>query len=612
MKLLIIALIPLTALAADPSLVLRYDQAPEYRELERSTQYMDPSVTFPHSDWEREGSPVGNGRIGAMVFGDPLNERIQFNDISLWTGGANESGKYSVKEPGGFGSYQNFGDLRITMNGVSAYKNYSRSLDLVTGIHTTTWTSDGVSYTREVFASHPDESIVILIKADQPRAIDATISLAGAHNETTKATKNQLRFSGKLDNDLRYAASLTVKSDGGELKSDGNHLRVSGDSVLLVLNAATDYLMDPEKKFRSGIDPNQTIDEHCKAALAKGYDQLRRAHVTDFSRLMNRVVLNLGKAPEGLGMHQRLNGYRQGREDPHLEMLLFQFGRYLLVSSSRHSLPANLQGLWNDMNHPAWYCDYHTNINIQMNYWPTGPANLAECAMPLLNWVDASVPSTRAATKRAFGDDTPGWTMRTSVNIFGGNGWEWNLPSSAWLARHYWEQYAFTGDKEFLRQRAWPIFEDVSKFWLHHLIEKDGKLIVHNGWSPEHGPREDGVAHDHQIVWDLFTNTLKAANLLGIDNQLVTQIRNARGKLMGPELGSWGQIKEWLEERPVLEKSQHRHTSHLYAVYPSEQISLYKNPKLSQAATISLAARGNAGDSRRSWTWGWRCALWSR
>ncbi|MBT8038117.1 MAG: glycoside hydrolase family 95 protein [Verrucomicrobiae bacterium] len=612
MKFLMIAWLPLTAMAADPSLLLSYDQAPEYRKLERSTQYMDPSVTFPHSDWEREASPIGNGRIGAMVFGDPLRERIQFNDISLWTGGANESGKYSVKEPGGFGSYQNFGDLRIKMNGASTYENYRRTLDLATGIHTTSWTSNGVAFTREVFASHPDESILILIKADKPGRIDATITLAGSHGETTQGATHQIRFSGRLDNDLRYAAALTSMSCGGEVKVEGDQLQVTGDSVLLVLNAATDYAMNPKKKFRSGIDPNQTIDGHAKAAMAKGYDALRQSHVSDFSALMNRVVVNLGKAPDGVAMHQRLERYRQGKEDPHLEMLLFQFGRYLLIASSRHRLPANLQGLWNDMNHPAWYCDYHTNINIQMNYWPTGPANLAECAMPLLNWVDASVPSSRAATTKAFGEGTPGWTMRTSVNIFGGNGWEWNLPSSAWLSRHYWDQYAFTGDKKFLRERAWPIFEDVSKFWLHHLIENEGKLIVHDGWSPEHGPREDGVAHDHQIVWDLFTNTLKAAHVLGIDNAFVDQVRMARKKLMGPELGSWGQIKEWLEERPVLEKSQHRHTSHLYAVYPSEQISLYEDPKLAQAAILSLAARGNAGDSRRSWTWGWRCALWSR
>ena len=605
-----------------PALELTCNEVPGYRNAPRSTKYMDQSVAFPHSDWALEGMPIGNGRLGAMVFGDPLKERIQFNDITLWTGGANESGKYDIDDPGGFGSYQNFGDLFITMMGQTEVTHYSRSLDLATGIHTTCWTSGGVTYTREVFASHPDECIVIRITSDRPTTIQAAIEIEGAHGEKTTfcpSNSGSIGFHGALNNGLRYAAELIWRGDKAPLaKFNDGRLDVSGSALTLILLAGTDYQMDPAKGFRSGQDPvKKLLLQQVDLAWTdrvdnKRYDSLRDRHRADFSGLMHRVVLDLGSPPADMTLAERLAAYSNGKEDPHLEVLLFQFGRYLMVSSSRHSLPANLQGLWNDLNHPAWFCDYHTNINIQMNYWPVEAANLSECALPLLNWVEASIPGSRAATQKAFGADTPGWTMRTSVNIYGGNGWEWNLPSSAWLARHYWEHYAFTGDQEFLKDRVWPIFEEVSKFWLHHLVEKDGKLIVPAGWSPEHGPREDGVAHDQQIVWDLFSNTLRAAAALGIESDFVRQVKASCEKLLGPQIGSWGQLKEWMVERPKLEQSQHRHTSHLYAVYPGHQILLGDTPEWAAAARTSLTARGSSGDSRRSWTWGWRCAMWAR
>ncbi|MGB1129456.1 MAG: glycoside hydrolase family 95 protein [Haloferula sp.] len=595
--------------AEAPSLLLSYDQPPIYLNPEPSTQFMDPAMSFPSSDWQREGMPIGNGRIGAMVFGDPLNERIQFNDISLWTGGANPSGGYEIEE---FGSYQNFGDLFIKMQGQEGFDDFNRSLDLATGIHTTCWTHGGVGYSREVFASHPDESIIIRLSADQPGKIDAEVRLVGAHEEETQSGDGTLRFVGTLSNKLRYAAQVSGRSVNGRVQGEGDYLHVTGDSVTLILNAATDYAMDPARNFRNGKDPVKTIEAQSLKAIAKGDDLLRRSHLEDFSPLMSRVVLDLAEAPAGMSLPERLKAYREGREDPHLEMLLFQYGRYLLASSSRHSLPSNLQGLWNDMNHPAWYCDYHTNINIQMNYWPVEVANLSECGTPLFDWIEASIPGSRLATQKAFGEDTPGWAMRTSVNIFGGNGWEWNMASSGWLALHYWERYAFTQDEEFLRKRAWPVFEEVSRLWLHKLVEREGKLVVPDSWSPEHGPTEDGCAHDQQIVWSLFTHTLSAAEILGIDNEFTRDVRQSRGKLLGPQIGSWGQIMEWMVERPVLEKSQHRHTSHLFAVFPGNQITLSEQPELAKAAQVSLAARGNAGDSRRSWTWGWRCALWAR
>ena len=562
---------------------------------------------FPSSNWESQAQPVGNGRIGAMIFGNPLKERIQFNDISLWTGGANPSGDYKLED---FGSYQNFGNLYLEMIPSGKTGGVSRSLDLATGIHTTTWKQDGTTFTREVFASKPDDAIVIHIRADSPGKVAGGLQITGAHNETTTAGDGQLVFSGTLANGLRNAAQLRVICD--KVESAGDKLTFSGTSATLILAAATDYALDPAKNFRSGADPVQTVNRQIAAAAAKSYDELKRAHLADFQKLMGRVDLDLGPPPADPSIGKRLDAYKNGAEDPQLEALMFQYGRYLLISSSRDLLPANLQGLWNDQNKPAWYADYHTNINIQMNYWLAEPANLSECANPLFNWTTAMIPGSREATVKAFGAKTPGWTMLTSVNIFGGNGWQWNLPSSAWIAQHFWEHYAFTGDRKFLEQSAWPVFSDVCAYWLDHLVEKDGKLVVPKGWSPEQGPREDGVAHDQQIVWDLFTNTIEAAKVLGKTDPLVTRITEAREKLLGPKIGSWGQIMEWTTERPELEKSGHRHTSHLFALHPGRQFTLYGTPDLAKAAAISLEARGTSGDSRRSWTWAWRTAMWAR
>ncbi|MCU0781022.1 MAG: glycoside hydrolase family 95 protein, partial [Akkermansiaceae bacterium] len=741
-------------LGAQP-LEIYFDTPPAVRSGPASDAYFAQAADYPSGVWESQAQPVGNGRLGAMVFGNPLFERIQFNESSLWTGGDNPSGGYDINE---FGAYQNFGDLHLRMAGAeepaaaavcasghapsgaedvslasdgdprtkwcvehhgrpvvwqidlgapaavtgygftsandvptrdprtwtfegsadgktwrqieerrggepfakrheprtydlpdgksAAFRHYrlvftpvdathfqvaeiellglpakhankpqidrfSRILDLSTGIHTTTWRQDGVVFTREVFASKPGEVIVVSLSADQRGKVAGSVRLQGAHGETTAAAGDSLGFAGSLPNGLRYAAKLLARCDNGEVRAEGGNLAFRGDSLTLLLTASTDYALDPDKGFRSGTDPAAAVERCLATAAARGCGMLRTDHLEDFRPLMERVALDLGAPPHGKSITERLEAYRKGAADPHLEALMFQYGRYLLISSSRGFLPANLQGLWNDSNKPAWYADYHTNINLQMNYWLAEPANLAECALPLLNWTVAMIPGSRAATVKAFGEKTPGWTMRTSVNIYGGNGWQWNLPASAWLAQHFWEHFAFSGDRGYLEKTAWPVLTGVSEFWLDHLIEKDGKLVVPKGWSPEHGPREDGVAHDQQIVWDLFTNTLEAAKALGKTDPLVARLAAAREKLLGPQVGSWGQLMEWMVERNE-EKSGHRHTSHLFAVYPGRQISLSGTPEWARAAAVSLEKRGTSGDSRRSWTWPWRTALWAR
>jgi alpha-L-fucosidase 2 len=601
-----------TPLFASAPLEIRFETVPTGSETGAIHNLLGDVTENLASKWESQAQPIGNGRIGAMIFGNPWVERIQFNDITLWTGGDNPSGGYEIGE---FGSYQNFGNLHLNLEGGNPdapLAAFSRTLDIATGIHTTTWKSEGVTFHREVFASHPDEAILVRISADKPGKINGSIQLVGAHEETTTGSGKELSFASSLSNGMRKAAKLIAVPEQGDARTEAGKLRFSGDAVTFVLCAATDYIPDAAKNFRSGVDPSDVVKKQAGSAAEKSYETLRADHLKDFQSLMGRVELDLHTPPPAKPIDERLNDYKKGAQDPHLESLMFQYGRYLLISCSRGPLPANLQGLWNDRNNPPWYADYHTNINIQMNYWLAEPANLSECAKPLFRWVEAMIPGSRAATVKAFGEKTPGWTMRTSVNIHGGNGWQWNLPANAWLAQHFWEHYAFTGDKKFLTESAWPVFRDVCEFWLDHLIEKDGRLVVPAGWSPEHGPREDGVAHDQQLVWDLFTNTIDAAKALGKSDDLVHRVTAAREKLLGPKIGSWGQIMEWTTERPELEKSGHRHTSHLFALHPGREITLTGTPELAQAAAISLEARGTSGDSRRSWTWAWRTALWAR
>jgi alpha-L-fucosidase 2 len=286
-----------------------------------------------------------------------------------------------------------------------------------------------------------------------------------------------------------------------------------------------------------------------------------------------------------------------------------------------------LQGLWNNSNTPPWASDYHNNINIQMNYWAAESTNLSACHIPLIDFIVAAQEPCRIATRKAFGEKTRGWTARTSQSIFGGNGWEWNIPASAWYAHHVFEHWSFTNDHVYLQKTAYPILKEICQYWEDRLKPMpDGSLMAPNGWSPEHGPREDGVMHDQQLVWDLFQNYLEAASALVIDKDYQIKVADMQAHLALNKVGKWGQLQEWQTDRDDPD-DQHRHTSHLFAVFPGRQISVTKTPELAKAAVISLRSRsGNygknentpftvestVGDSRRSWTWPWRCALWAR
>jgi alpha-L-fucosidase 2 len=273
--------------------------------------------------------------------------------------------------------------------------------------------------------------------------------------------------------------------------------------------------------------------------------------------------------------------------------------------------------LWNDSNTPPWSSDYHANINVQMNYWPAEPANLSECHLPLFDLIQSQLPSWRKATQaeqefQTSTGEVRGWALRTSHNIFGGLGWKWDKTANAWYCQHLWWHYDFTRDEGYLRSVAYLIIKETCEFWEDHLKQlPDGRLVVPNAWSPEHGPDEDGVSYSQEIVWDLFNNYVDAADALGVDKVYRDRIAALRDRLVTPKIGKWGQLQEWIIDRDD-PKDQHRHTSHLFAVYPGRQISMTQTPDLARAAAVSLEARGTAGDSRRSWTWPWRAALWAR
>jgi alpha-L-fucosidase 2 len=548
-----------------------------------------------------------------MVLGPAERPELVFNVSSLWTGNDNPSGAF---DDDGFGNYQAFGTLKLDLLGIGGAREYVRRLDLATAVHTTAFTAeDGMRYVAETFASAPAGVIVFRLRSEGPRRLSGVVHLEGAHEETARApSATELELSGALANGLAYVAVVATVADGA-VTADGPTLRFSDCRELtLYLGADTDYVLDSKAGFR-GPPPGPRVRDALSRAKTEGFERVLSSHVEDHGRLFSRVEVDFGKSPDDVRTRPvdlRVADYRAGR-DPELLATLFHYGRYLLIASSRPGgLPANLQGLWNNVNRPPWHSDYHTNINIQMNYWLAEPANLSECHEPLFDLLDATLEETRKATRDAFGTGVPGFTYRTSQNIFGGQGWEWNTPANAWYAKHYYEHYAFSGDREFLERRGWPYLKEASEFWLYRLKQReDGLLVAPDGWSPEHGPREDGVSYDQELIWELFSDTLAAAKALGIDDPVMQRVADAKERLVMPAIGRWGQLQEWVDDRDDPD-DHHRHTSHLVGVFPGRSISVTRTPALAKAAEVSLRARSDTGDSRRSWTWPWRCALWAR
>ena len=548
----------------------------------------------PGDNWEKSWYPLGNGRLGCMVDGGARKLRIQFNVDSLWTGDKNLTSDIGDDRADAnyntMGAYQNFGELEIGLTGLpeGEITEYRRELNLSTATYSDRFKVGGIAIRRRIFVSAPDDAVFIetyMDPGDKPGAIEQSISINGAHGEpkeTSSLGGNPVQLSGRLANGLEYAARAEFMALGSKLQS------------VVVLRAATGKTLFPSVK-------------------REWFDKILARHVADYRKYYDRMALDLGKGDMTVPTRERLARVKKGGKDPALIALMFNFGRYLLISCSRPgTLPANLQGIWNNSNKPAWHCDYHTNINIQMNYWGADSANLSDCFTPLSDWMMKSLPVAEAGTRAAF-PNSKGYAYRTSANAVGGGGWRWNFAGAPWMAAQCYDHWLFTRDRKYLKEVCWPLMKGAAEFMISTQLKErpDGTIVVKDGWSPEHGPREDGVAHDQQIMRELFRSILAAAKELKIDDAFVKEVARIEPKLLKDKIGSWGQLQEWETDRDQ-KGDQHRHTSHLYAVYPGSTISPKTTPELAEAAKVALAGRTLTGDSRRSWTWPWRAALWAR
>lgn len=610
----------------------------------------------PATDWESQALPIGNGALGAMIFGGVATERIQLNEKTLWTGGPgsvegydagnwrqprpaalaevrraiDERGRVSPTEVArmlgqrrtGYGSYTTLGDLFLRFDPApSEVTGYRRELELERALVRVTYRAGTVRYAREYFASYPHRVLVVRLTADRPGQIGFTVAQTAPANRTRRATAagGRITVAGALtDNGLRYEAQVQVLADGGRRadNADGSITVTGADAVTLVVAAGTDYA-DRYPHYR-GPDPHPAVTAAVDRAAGTPYPRLRAAHERDHAALFDRVTMDLGAVLPSLPTDELLHRYGVADDqlDRALEALYFQYGRYLLIASSRPgSLPANLQGVWSAHESGPWGVDYHVNINLQMNYWPAEVTNLAETTGPLWDFIDALRAPGAVTAQEMFG--SRGWVMHDETNPYGFTGvhdWPtafWFPEGAAWLARHCYEHYRFTRDEGFLRERTYPVLRELAEFWLDTLVtdRRDGRLVVSPSYSPEHGDFSAGAAMSQQIVWDLLQNVTEAAEILGVDAELRTRIGAALDRLdPGLRIGSWGQLQEWKEDWDA-PANTHRHVSHLFALHPGRRISPRATPALADAARVSLTARG---DGETGWSKAWKINFWAR
>ena len=586
--------------------------------------------------WDSSVYPIGNGRLGCTTYGEPRKETIQFNEDSLWVGNEDCTG-----------GYQPFGEAYVEMPH-QTFSDYRRELDISRAVQTITYRSGGVNYKREYFSSHPAQVMVFRFTADRRASLSGTVSVGNQHQVPIAGENGTLVMKGDTSTfwlwqrhlqrpdkllgsreyasdkniDLDFEARVRVLHEGGRTRTVDNTVAFDKcDSLTLLLAADTNYLNRRDKGWR-GAHLHERVSAQIAAAERRTYSELLDEHVADYQRLYNRLSINLGDTPAAvtaLPTAERVKAYsEQARKkegiavDRDLEALLYQYARYLMISCSRPgqgALPANLQGLWLINKYPAWRCDYHTDINVQMNYWFTGPTNLAECFVPLAEWID-SIRDVRKEETRKVLKVQRGWLMRSENGVFGGSTWHVQKGDSAWLCQNLWDHYAFTQDRAYLKRYAYPVMKEISGFWVDHLKElPGGTLVAPDGRSPEHGPEKaDGVSYDQQLCWDLFSNMIEASEVLGVDAGYRRELMAKREKLLNPKIGRWGQLQEWMEDIDD-PKDTHRHINHMIAVYPGRQIHPTTTPKLADAAKVSLIARGDGGPG---WSQAWKACVYAR
>ena len=620
----------------NPSLVLWYDQ--------------------PAQSWT-EALPVGNGRLGAMVFGGTDNETIQFNEETLWTGQPHDyshEGAYKVlgkmrqllwqgkqdeaeelgnerfmSQPLGQLSYQPFGNILLDFPGHENATNYQRKLDLEDAITSTSYEVDGVNYQREVFSSAPDQAIFVRITASKNGAINFSVGLDCPHeiNEVS-IDGDELVITGKANDypddkiragggypssELTFEARLKVENEGGGLIEEDGKIRVTNaNSVTLRLVAATSFVNYND----ISADPSERCNNYTENLDGKSFEQIKNDHIADYQKYFKRVNINLGQSEISTRpTNQRLATF-QTDEDPSLVALLYQYGRYLLISSSRPGTqPANLQGIWNYQLAPSWDSKYTININAEMNYWPAEITNLTEFAEPLIQMVeDLSITGQNVAKEHY---NLNGWVAHHNTDIWRGaapinNANHGIWPSGgAWLSEHLWWHYQFNGDKEYLENTAYPIMKAASRFFSEYLVPDPNHpdwLISGPSNSPENGGLVMGPTMDHQIIRNLFANTIEAAEILDVDDDFVEMLKTKRAKIAPNQIGQYGQLQEWLEDKDDPE-NKHRHVSHLWGLHPGNEIHPLTTPELAEACKVTLSQRGDGGTG---WSRAWKINFWAR
>ncbi|OWW24588.1 hypothetical protein B4Q04_14820 [Zobellia sp. OII3] len=605
----------------------------------------------PAEIWE-EALPVGNGSLGAMVFGRPVMERIQFNEDTFWAGGPITPSKPETKSylpevrklvfDGKYKEadalinkhiigpkmmpYLPMGDVVIEMKGLDDITDFRRELDLRTAISKVGFSSKGIAYKREVFSAVEENAIVIRLEASKEKSLNFSIALDNQIGATSRVLDaNNLELSGTAPDranrksELRFVSRLNIGENDGHTIINDSTITVSGASkVTLLLFAATN--------FKNYKDVSGNPDFKCKTLLdlvhLKSFEQIREQHITNHQRLFERLDFDMPtNLNSGLPTNERLQKFQE-ETDPSLVALYYQFGRYLLMSSSRgNSQPANLQGIWNQNPTPPWDSKYTTNINLEMNYWPAEASNLAECAIPLFTSIRQLAEAGAVTAKNNYGAD--GWVLHHNTDIWktttplDGAAWGIWPTGGAWLTTHLWEHYLFSEDEAFLRLH-YPVIKGAAEFFVNTLVAHPeyGYLVTNPSISPENRHMEGnisvcaGPAMDTQLIRDLFAQCIKASEILNVDSDFRKVLTETRSKLAPDKIGSEGQLQEWLDDWDMkVPELQHRHVSHLYGLYPGAQFAPEKTPKEWNAARKSLEIRGDGGTG---WSLGWKVALWAR
>jgi alpha-L-fucosidase 2 len=633
-------------------------------------QYIQAAKTW------NEALPIGNGRLGAMIFGGVVDEQLQLNEDTLWSGAPKGCNNPQAKEMlpkvrqllldekyeeadhlckkmlGPYTqSYLPLGDLHLHFHHGENVQFYERGLDLKTGTSYVEYVIDDVIYTREMFASYPDQVIIITLQASKPGSLDFTAALDSSLRFQTTSEKDQLILQGicpehvdpnyyhtdqpvvygdpETTDAIRYEGRLGVKAEDGSVKvnEDGLHV-TSASTVTLYFSAATSFNGFDKSPAREGKNPSIAAKAFLEAAMGKTFEELRSSHIEDYKELFDRVELNLGErlAPEGLPTDQYVLNY--GARDPKLVELLFQYGRYLMIASSRPgSQPANLQGIWNQQIRPPWSSNYTLNINAEMNYWPAETCNLSECHQPLLDYIEELAQNGKKTAAVNYG--CRGWTAHHNADLWRqsapvgdyGHGdpvWAFWPLGGAWLSKHLWEHFTFGRNEDYLREKAYPIMKEAALFCLDWLMEDgNGKLVTAPSTSPEHkfvtpDGKLAGVSisstMDISLIWDTFTNCIEASEVLQIDEEFRRELTEARSKLFPMQIGSNGTLQEWFKDWED-EDPHHRHVSHLFGVFPGRQITETDGKEWFEAARRSLEVRGDEGTG---WSLAWKICLWAR